>query len=161
MKKSILLPFLFCLCLISYAQYEQMPKTIPLSSGDIDKFIRTYNPLKNDLEALEDEFEETRDFTQWQAIAANEKVKNVFQKHGWDSEKWLGKFMTMTYAYGMLKMEKEMAALSDEERKQMEQFQGGYLSQMKSMIQDSDLEQVKERYDELDKIFIEEEDEDY
>ncbi len=150
--------FLMSWCLCTYAQ---MPPTLPLSDGDVDKFIKTYYPLKQDLESLGEEFEEAKDYEGMQAIMANEKVKSVLRKHGWDGQ-WMGKLMTITYAYGMVKMEKEMAALSDEERKEMEQFQGPYLSQIKSMIQDSDLEQVQKRFDELDKIFIEEEeDEDY
>ncbi|MEO1257100.1 MAG: hypothetical protein AAFY41_19785, partial [Bacteroidota bacterium] len=76
-----------------------------------------------------------------------------------DGEQWYGKFMTTMYAYGMLVMEKEMKALSEEERKQVEQFQGAYLSQMKSMITENDLKLVKNQYQELETFFEEQQNE--
>ena len=158
MKKSpIIVVLALFACLISTAQ---IPQATPLKDGDVAKFIRTYEPLKSDLEGLGEEFDEAKDFGAMQALAANEKVKSIFQKHGWDDQ-WIGKFMSISIAYSLIKIEKEVAALPEEERKQQEQYMAAYSVQMKSMITDADIEKVKKKFDELDPIFLEEENEDY
>lgn len=158
MKKSIVL-LAFVISLIGSAQ---MPQTTPLEDGDVSKFIKTYRPLKSDLEELGEGFNEAKDYGAMQALAANEKVRDVFKKHGWDDQ-WMGKFMSLSIAYTLIKMEKEIAALSEEDRKQSEQYMTAYSAQMKNMITDGDLEKVKKKFEELDPIFLEEEgaDEDY
>lgn len=164
MKKPLLfLVLLAFTTIVSNAQYDdllaEMPETIALESGDVDKLLRTWEPMKKDFEALGDVFEqESQDYSKIKEIYAKPEVKRIFNKHGWNGEEWLGKFTTIWSAYGILTMEKEMMKMSEEEKKQLAQFQGNYMDQLKSRIRDSDLAEVKKRYNEIEKAFVEDED---
>ena len=153
MKKSL---FLIALTFLTGSiSYAQMPQATPLEDKDVTRFIKTFMPMKAELEELGEEFDEAKDYNAMQALAANEEVQSIFKKYGWDDQ-WLGKFMSLAVAYSFVKMEKEIAALSEEERKQQEQYMDMYAAQMKSMVKESDIEKVRKRFDELDPIFLEE-----
>ncbi|WP_421762958.1 hypothetical protein [Ekhidna sp.] len=150
MKKTL---FLFVCVLFTYSlSYSQMPTTTPLKDGDVDKFIKTYEPLVADLEALGESFDNIEDYNMIQAFAANEKIKSVFEKHGWD-EGWTGKWITISIAYGLVKMEQEIAKMPAEQRAQVQQYMATSSTQMKTMVTDDDVEKVKSKMDELNKIF--------
>lgn len=150
MKKSL---FLFTLTLsVSFLSFSQMPVTIPLEEGDIEKFIETYEPLVADLDALGESFDDIEDYNMMQAFSANTKVKSIFDKHGWD-EDWTGKWITISMAYGLVKMEEEVAKMPADQRAQVQQYMAATSGQMKSMVTDEDIEKVKKKMKDLNEIF--------
>ncbi|MEO9873036.1 hypothetical protein [Ekhidna sp.] len=158
MKKILLITI--CAFVASLSSFAQMPQTSPLESGDVEKFIKTYDPLKKDMEALGEDFENAKDYNTMMALAANEKVQSIFKKHGW-SDQYIGKLMTISMGYAIINSEKEIAKMSEEDRKESKQYMQAYMTQMKTMVTEDDLEQIKKNYDQLNIIFIKEENEDY
>ena len=134
---------------ITFAQY---PATTPLETGDLDKFIKTYKPLTADLDALGEDFDEIEDYNAIQALAANEQVKAVLRKHGWD-ENWMGKWVTISVSYSFIKMEEEMANLPADQRAYVEQYMSSSMTPLKEMVTESDVKKVRERLKELDELF--------
>ncbi|WP_420318193.1 hypothetical protein [Ekhidna sp.] len=150
MKKSLFsIAFFLSASILSFSQ---MPTTTPLKEGDVDKFIKTYEPLVADLDALGESFDNVGDYNMIQTLAANEKIKSVFAKHGWDGD-WTGKWITISIAYGLVKMEEEMAKMPAEQRAQVQQYMAASSEQMKAMITEDDLQKVKSKMEELNKIF--------
>lgn len=148
MKKLLASLFL----LAAFAVNAQMPETTPLEKGDVEKFIKTYKPLSADLEALGSRFDNIQDYNMIQALSANKEVNDVLKKHGWD-EQWLGKFMTISMSYMMVKMDEQLSEMSADEREQFEQYMGASFGPIKEMITEPDVQMVKERVTELDALF--------
>lgn len=138
--------------IIAIGAMAQIPTTIPLKSGDLDRFIETYQPLTLELDELGEDFEGVDDYSLMQAMLANEKVMGVFKKYGWD-EQWLGKWMTITVSYGLVKMDEQLAELPADQRAQYEQYIMASAAPLKEMVSDEDVKSVKVRVKELDKLF--------
>lgn len=144
---------LFILCLSISGLWAQEVSSI-LSDGDIDKFIKTYQPLAKELEALGDDWEKVQNPTTAEAMEASSEMNAVFKKYGWD-EDYLQKFSTIisgTAYVGVLQQMDEM----DDTQKQMMQ---GYMTQMKSLygtnISEEDVKKIKPRYKEIMEVIEE------
>lgn len=137
--------------LFSALLMAQEVMTVPLEDGDLDRFIKTYKPLTADLEDLGQKFDETKDYSMMQTLAANSEVKAVFDKHGWNDQ-WMGKWMTISIAYGIAKLDEELTKMPEDQRIKYEQYMAASSTQLRAMVTDKDVELVKERISELDQI---------
>lgn len=154
MKKIVLTFIASCFSLGLLVAQMQMPETAPLDNGDVKKFLRTYEPITEELEELGKKYDEVDmdNYASMKAMAADKEVQSVLTKYGWD-EKWMGKLMTITLAYGYVRMQEEMKNMSAEEKKQFDQYMGAYYTQVQESFTDSDLAQVKNNLAELGKLF--------
>lgn len=146
----IIIGVLFCSIALA-----QEPPTAMLSSADVTKFIKTYKPLINDLEALDVKYVTDVDVSSpaaamAKAYAANAEVKAIFSKHGW-SEDFAKKISAITAAYGYLAMEKEMNLdeMPDEQKAMAKQMLDQAGQQFKAMVHDKDINIVRDKYDDL------------
>lgn len=150
MKKAILSIFLISITLtISFAQ---QPESIPLSDGDIERFIKTYKPLMEDFENAGQKFDGIKDPSSLDALRANKEMNDILKKHGWD-EQWIGKTLTITASYGILKIEEQLKELPEDQRKQYEQFLSASTDPLKEMTTDEDIKRVSKHVADLDELF--------
>ncbi len=135
-----------------------------LNEEDVSRFIETYRPMTQELEALghdldmgEDENTENMFATMNASIAAlmaNNEVSAIINKYGWD-EKFGMVFMTISFGYMYNTMAREMEALPDEQKEQVKPMMDMMLGQIRSVTHEKDLELVKSYLTELDPVFKE------
>lgn len=121
-----------------------------INKDDVDRFIKTYEPMAAEFEALGEEYEDV-DMSAMGVMVANEKVKSILEKYGW-GEEMSSKWMTITVAYSLVKVDEQLAAMTPQERKQMESVVGQNLFGSVE-ISEEDKQIVKARMSELDEIF--------
>ena len=109
---------------------EAAPKAV-LKKGDITRLLETFPQIRNDFEALGQQFEGVEDLGALQAMAANSEVQAILLKYGWDLETFFPKLSAMVMGFVNLELEKQLAQLPEQQRammKQMMQSQQGGLS---------------------------------
>lgn len=152
MKSGVLIICFFLTVSVAHAQVPNMPEAIPLEAGDIDKFIKTYAPVTKEIEELGKDLTTMRDPTILESLSANEQVQQILNKYGWD-EQWMGKWISLSMSYGIVKMEQEVANLPADQREQYEQILASSTSQMRAMVTEQDIKLVEKRMKELDQVF--------
>ncbi len=136
-----------------------------LVSGDVDKFLETFQPMTEDFEVIKDKlnengeldetqaaYNETGDMSELRALYNEPEVKAVFAKYGWD-EQYYGKMQTIVTGLGVVYLEKEMEKRADEltaEEKAM--MQRMYDNQEKK-VDDASLSMIEAKADELMVLF--------
>ncbi len=143
------LPFIttFFILLLSFntLQAQNTPQKV-LGSGDVTKFIKTFDPMTQEFKQLEMDFEKDPNAAA-NAIAGNEKAMAILKKYGWDEEYFL-KVGTIAMSYSICAMEEEFKKLPPEQAQYAAQVKEGYLKQ----VNPSDLELVKSNFSELKRI---------
>jgi len=72
-----------------------------LVKGDVERLIKTYPLLKNDLDKLGMKYDGKGDMMLPDAIKANAEFKGILQKHGWDDQ-FFQKITVITAGYASL-----------------------------------------------------------
>ena len=175
--KIFVLIIVFTLATMAFAETPNTPKPV-LKKGDVDHFIKTFPQLKEDFKKFEVKYDgKSGAFTYPLALKASGDFLGVLKKHGWD-EHFFTKMTTIFMGYSMIFAGVEMAKadpqfakniekiksnthLSEEMKKQMVdqlmQVKGMLNNQqkfLKGSIQKADMELIKARLEELQKLFI-------
>lgn len=140
------------LFLFQSATAQNQPSPL-LSSADVELFLKSFNPLKNDLEKLGHSYENMNQNT-ITALKANEEVKATFKKHGW-SDDYFPKINAIVYAYSYLKMMQEMDKLPAEQKQTIGPVMQSMKTQFTNMVHDADIQLVKGKFAAVDKFFEE------
>lgn len=152
MRTSQLVKYTFALSLslfFSLSIFAQNPPTNILNGTDIDHFIKSFNPLKADLNELEVAYDDVQD-----AWTADAKIKAVFAKHGWGDD-FVPKFQAIIASYAYLKSMKEFDNVPAEQKQLMTAVMEQVKAQYASMVSDADIALVKTRFNALDKVLQE------
>lgn len=148
--KNHLSVFILFIAFITNAQETTTPKAV-LSTSDIHLFIKTLQPLQQDIDKLGSKYD-VADPTTMQAMAASNEIKALFKKHGWSEDYYL-KVAAITSAYTYLKIEKELENMPKEQKDYMLQMMETYNVGKKSQINPADLQVVETNYEVLDTYF--------
>ncbi|MGB0521941.1 MAG: hypothetical protein ACPGJS_03225 [Flammeovirgaceae bacterium] len=135
---------------ISTAFSQTTPQAL-LSASDIDLFIKSFNPLKEDLEKLGHKYEGMNHNT-ITAFAANEDVKAVFRKHGWKDD-FYPKVSAIVYGYSYLKTIQQIDKMPAEQKQAMEQMMAPMKQQFAALVHKDDIQTVKKKFDVIDQFF--------
>lgn len=151
-KRTLLLSLsLFLLgCTLSQAQTNTNAKAT-LTASDVDLFIKSFNPLKEDLEKLGHRYENMNHNT-ITALSANEEVQAIFKKHGW-SDNYFPKISAIVYAYSYLKSSAEIEKLPADQKKLMEPMFAPMKAQFATLVHLDDIQVVKKKFAEVDQFF--------
>lgn len=142
-KKILVFCFSLFLCSSSFAQTTPNPV---LTNSDVEHFIKSFNPLKHDLEKLEVAYDDVTD-----AWTADAKIKAVFAKHGW-GEDFVPKLTAIVSAYSYLKSMQEFDKLPADQQQMMGTVIDALKSQYKTVVHLSDIEAVKKRLNAVEQV---------
>lgn len=123
MKQKIII-LVVLLLLVSFATAEDPPKPLKqiLKSGDVERFIKTFPLLKEDMEKFNMKYEaKSGDVTIPEALKVSSEFFKILKKHGWDENFW-GKFGTIMMCYSSIVYGKEMKKASIEMEKSLKEI---------------------------------------
>jgi len=171
---SLLLITLLVIPALAVAQESAEPV---LQKGDVERFIKTFPAVKEELEKLGMKYEtEDGEYTVPEAIQASAEFTALLKKHGWD-ETFFMKMGTIFMGYISLAHKKEMAQMdpeiekaikeiestagvSEAMKKQMverlratQKMMGGQQGAMQQSVHEADLELIRPLIPELKKLF--------
>ncbi len=151
-----------------------------LQKGDVERFIKTFPIVREELEKLGMKYEaEEGDYTVPEAVQASAEFTALLKKHGWD-ETFFMKMGTIFMGYVSLVHKKEMAqvdpeiekaikeiestaGMSEAMKKQMverlratQKMMGGQQGAMQQSVHEADLELIRPLIPELTKLFEDE-----
>ena len=141
------------------AQNELKPV---LKSGDIDRFINTYEPMFSEFELLSDEIEDEEDFDNmtydsvlrsFESGLDNDEAVAILEKYGWEKSTYGKKIMAIAMGTGYLIVLNHIDDMPEEQGKAMAEI---YTKQYKILVHEDDLKLLKPRITELEEIFSEE-----
>ncbi len=171
---SLLIITLLVIPALAFAQESAKPV---LEKGDVERFIKTFPAVKEELEKLGMKYEaEEGDYTVPEAFQASAEFTALLKKHGWD-ETFFMKMGTIFMGYVSLAHKKEMAqidpeiekaikeiestaGMSEAMKKQMverlratQKMMGGQQGAMQQSVHEADLELIRPMIPELKKLF--------
>ncbi|WKN46122.1 hypothetical protein [Tunicatimonas pelagia] len=136
-----------------------------LAPGDVDKFLETFKPMTDDLEALEDKlnengeldemkaaYSETGDMSEWQELYDKPEVKAILDKYGWD-EQYYEKMRTIITGFGVIHLEKEMEEQADEIEAEEKATRQRLLNEQREKVDDASLSMIEARANDLLLLF--------
>ena len=141
------------------AQNELKPV---LKSGDIDRFINTYEPMFSEFELLSDEIEDEEDFDNmtydsvlrsFESGLDNNEAVAILEKYGWEKSTYGKKLMAIAMGTTYLIVLNHIDEMPEEQGKAMAEI---YTKQYKNLIHEDDMKLLKPRITELEAIFSEE-----
>ena len=141
------------------AQNELKPV---LKSGDIDRFINTYEPMVSEFELLSDEIEDEEDsenmtydavLRSFESGLDNDEAVAILEKYGWEKSTYGKKIMAIAMGTGYLIVLNHIDDMPEEQGKAMAEI---YTKQYKILVHEDDLKLLKPRISELEAIFSEE-----
>ena len=160
MKSASLLAILLSCALSVSAQNELKPV---LNSSDIDRFIKTYEPMASEFELLSDEIEEDEDDWENMTYATvlksfesgldNNKAVDILEKYGWEKSTYGKKIMAIAMGTSYLMVLNRIDEMPEEQAKAMTEI---YTTQYNILVHEDDLKLLKPRISELQEIFSEE-----
>lgn len=122
-----------------------------LASGDVDKFIKTLEPMNKELEALGyDTSGENDDLMN--AMQVDPKVIAIIKKYGWEPATVSLKWMSIGMCYAKLKMDEQMAMVPAEQREMMKQMMNETGQNYDILVNPQDLAMVKAKVTQLDQL---------
>lgn|GEM_PF-5146440 len=122
-----------------------------LAKGDVERFIKTFADISQQLEALGESFENTQDPNEMEAIAANAKVQAILQQYGWETATFFQKMNVIAMGYAWEQMAVELAKMPAEQRTMMEQMMKQQMGGLD--IHPDDAAMIKPHLAELTKLF--------
>ena len=140
------------------AQNELKPV---LKSGDIDRFINTYDPMVAEFELLSDELEDEEDSENMTYDAVlrgfesgldNYEAVVILEKYGWEKSTYGEKMMAIAIGASYLMVLDQIDNMPQEQGKAMAEI---YTKQYKMLVHDDDLKLLKPRITELEAFFSE------
>jgi hypothetical protein len=174
---SLLIITLLVIPALAVAQESAEPV---LQKGDVERFIKTFPAVKQELEKIGMKYEaEEGDYTVPEAFQASAEFTALLKKHGWD-ETFFMKMGTIFMGYVSLAHKKEMAQMdpeiekaikeiestagvSEAMKKQMverlratQKMMGGQQGAMQQSVHEADLELIRPLIPELKKLFEDE-----
>ena len=141
------------------AQNELKPV---LKSGDIDRFIDTYESMASEFELLEDEMEDDEDMENmtyesvlrgFESGLGNNEAVAILEKYGWEKSTYGKKIMAIAMGTSYLIVLNHIDDMPEEQGKAMTEI---YMKQYEVLVHKDDLKLLKPRIPELEKIFSEE-----
>ena len=132
-----------------------------LKSGDIDRFINTYESMVSEFELLSDEIEDEEDWENmtydsvlrsFESGLDNDEAVAILEKYGWEKSTYGKKIMAIAMGTGYLIVLKHIDDMPEEQGKAMAEI---YTKQYKNLVHEDDLKVLKPRITELEKIFSE------
>ncbi|MDX1627445.1 MAG: hypothetical protein R3345_02030 [Fulvivirga sp.] len=149
MKKSVY--YILVLLFYSGLSFAQDAPEQVLDKKDVTRFIDTFKPMAEEIEALGEEMSTSEDPTM-NTIMQNEEVKAILRKYGWGDD-FLPKFYVITMGYAYSKMLTEIENMPEEQRNQMTAMVAQYTAQYKSKLHEEDVKLVNAHMDELEQMF--------
>ena len=158
MKKLIITLFVLS---ISLPALCQAPPAV-LSMADIDRFIETVKPMTAEFEAIpelnedleEEELESYEAVLQsFKEISDYEEARNIITKYGWDVDDYPQKMIAITWGTTYILMMKYTEEMPEEQAKA---FRDLYGDQYSKLVNEADLDLIKSRIADLEKVFKEE-----
>ena len=140
------------------AQNELKPV---LKSGDIDRFINTYEPMVAEFELLADELEDEEDSESmtydsvlrgFESGLDNYEAVVILEKYGWEKSTYGEKMMAIAIGASYLMVLDQIDNMPQEQGKAMAEI---YTKQYKMLVHDDDLKLLKPRITELEAFFSE------
>ena len=141
------------------AQNELKPV---LKSGDIDRFINTYESMASEFELLEDEMEDDEDMENmtyesvlmsFESGLDNNEAVAILEKYGWVKSTYGKKIMAIAMGTSYLIVLNRIDDMPEEQGKAMAEI---YTKQYKILVHEDDMKLLKPRITELEGIFSEE-----
>ena len=141
------------------AQNELKPV---LNSGDIDRFISSYEPMGSEFELLSDQIEEDEDWDDmtydsvlrsFESGLDNDEAVAILNKYGWEKSTYGKKIMAISMGTGYLIVLSRIIDMPEEQGKNMLEI---YTKQYENLVHENDLKLLKLRMTELEAIFGEE-----
>ncbi|MCK5055516.1 MAG: hypothetical protein KAT34_02605 [Candidatus Aminicenantes bacterium] len=137
MKQKIIL-MVVLLLLVSFVTAEDPSKQI-LKPGDVERFIKTFPLLKEDMEKFNMKYEaKSGDVTIPEALKVSSEFLKILKKHGWDENFWQ-KFGAIMMGYSSIVYGKEMKKADIEMEKSLKELDSN------PNIPDSMKKQLKEQ----------------
>jgi len=134
--------FLFSLSVAVVAQDE-----VKINKDDLSRFIKTFKPMTDELEALGANYEAMTQMNALDALKANSELLNVLEKYGWD-ENSLMKWARIGIGFSYVKMEEQMDQIPEAQRAQ---FEAAMQMQENSFnITDKEKDLIRDRVSELE-----------
>ncbi len=146
MLKPLISMLLIALCAFCYSQAEE----VKITAKDVDRFIETYEPLVREFEDLDEGYDGMEDPNAWQVFMANEKIKSILEKYGWNEEFGI-KWVAIASAYGFVKMDEEIANLPEDQQEQFRKMMGTQV--LPYSVSDEVKKLITSRMDEFDELF--------
>ena len=122
-----------------------------LSAKDIKHFIDTLPALSKELEAYGAGFNMRKHQSAAKALAANQQVRAIFDKYGWNAEGFYTKMATITAGFAIAEMQKQLADLPPDQRAMVESAMKGQMPEFS--LHPKDLALIKTKMQDLRKLF--------
>lgn len=104
--KNFALPVL--VCLLAVCVFPQSAPEKILEKGDVERFIKTFGPINEDLKQLGAKYDsENQNMNIPEAMLASQEYQNILKKHGWD-EAFYQKASAILAGYGLLIQDKAL-----------------------------------------------------
>lgn len=139
--------------LADFEEVAESSKAVSLSEGDIEKFIKTFRPIIEELDQLGDDFGNS-DSQSLAAIFASSEVKDILDKYGWDNG-FMTKYLAITNGYLYLKMEESINNVPVEERAATEAVLKMSMEGFLQFVSDDNVEKIRPFMEDLDPVFEE------
>ena len=162
MKKPFIFTLIMLVTLSGMLQAQEVAAV--LTDDDIEHFIKTFKPMTAELEALghnmesDDESDPMADFASVRAsmeeIMVHEEVLAVLKKYDWD-EKFLDTYIATSMGYFINKMNFELSKMEEDEKEMAKPMMDMFMTQMKQLVNDKDIELLQPYTSELDALFEE------
>jgi len=123
-----------------------------LTAADVDKFIKTVNPMNAELEALGYSSSGEDNDQLMEALLTDAKVIAIVKKYGWDVNTLSVKWMSIGMCYAKLKMDQQLEMLPAEQREMAKQMMKETGQNFQTMINEADLKLVKAKEAQLDQV---------
>jgi len=140
--QSLTIMFMSLIFGLSLAQ--ELPKQV-LSSDDIDLFVKTSILMTKELDEMGIELEGDKNV--W---GANEEVKAILTKYGWDYQSFGQKFAAITLGYTYLAMIHNIDKMPETQKAAAEHMTETYTAMYKNLVHDDDLKLIKSKMKDLD-----------
>jgi len=124
-----------------------------LVAGDVDKFIKSAEPMNREFEALGYDTSGESDALMT-AMQSDAKVIAIIKKYGWEPGTISIKWMSIGMCYAKLKMDEQMAMLPAEQREMMKQMMKETGQNYDVLVNPQDLAMVKAKVSQLDMLMM-------
>ena len=125
-----------------------------LSSDDVEKFIKSFPSITKELDELGEEYD-ANDQVSYEAVFTAPEVIKILEKYDWKADEFMTKYMVIANGYAYLKMEEQLDALNDDEKKIAGTMMEQSIQAFKNFVNDDQLGVIKEHMDDLNPVFEE------
>lgn len=133
-----------------------------LTDDDIEHFIKTFKPMTAELEEKGHTMEEENEpdpmagfaniKVAMQEMMVEAEVIAILKKYDWD-ENFLDTYIAVSMGYFYNKMNMELNKMEEEEKAMAKPMMDMFMTQMKMMVNDKDIEMLQSHMSALDAVF--------